>query len=110
MTTSPAIAIVSIAAGIGLMIAVASMKEPTRSPVIPTTTMPAYCQDKASYRLPECGWTEEKQRKAEEANGVPASRAAVHQFWTNQSRELHGTCKKPVGKMSFDDIEYCSQQ
>jgi hypothetical protein len=94
----------SIVALIALGTVAAVLAMPHNVPKM-TAAQPAYCTDKAAARLPECGWTEDRQRRQEEADA--AAIASGDAYIRQVISEATSACDKPIAKMSMAEIEDC---
>lgn len=82
-------------------------REPDQAPArSEVADRPNHCAEKASYRLPECGWTEEKQRKQESADS--ATRAAEQARRRYVVEQMISACDKPAASLTLDEIKYCN--
>lgn len=69
---------------------------------------PTHCAGVATERLPECGWTESKQR-AIDAEEARASDDRARSARATLRRMLRECDDKPLGKMTMGELEDCNK-
>lgn len=96
-------AALAIGAFLIIVAVIASGRREKQAAPAPPAAMPAYCGETGTDRLPQCGWTPEKQKAMDDAE----QKQKDAERWVAERFMRAADCNKPASQMSPTEVDDC---